>query len=145
MALPTNWTPKALVPATENNPFTLHELQQVITTAPNFSSPGPDAIPYTIWKLLSPESLNILLDAFNSLSEKNFPEDLAKSVLTLLFKTGDAKDVKNYRPISLLNTDWKLLSSIIWKRLSPTIAQNVSLAQSGYMPNRWCLNGVFRI
>ena len=58
---------------------------------------------------LAHPTLNPSVSEPNTLNLVKSSEDLAKSVLTLLFKTGDAKDVKNYRPISLLNTDWKLL------------------------------------
>ena len=38
---------------------------------------------------------------------------MGESTITLLYKSGEEADIKNYRPISLLNTDWKILKLFI--------------------------------
>ena len=45
-------------------------------------------------------------------------------MVKLLFKQGDHRELKNWRPVSLLNTDYKILSKILTNRIStvlPTI------------------------
>jgi hypothetical protein len=140
--LESSWSPRELVPAKENRPFTTEEIERVVRAAPNNSAPGPDSLPYNVWKSLSSDNLQLLTDAFNDITANNFPAEMSESTLTLLFKTGEVTEIKNYRPISLLNTDWKILSSTILNRLAPYISKNVSLTQTGYMTDRWSLNGI---
>jgi len=36
-----------------------------------------------------------------------------KGTITLVFKSGEREDVKNWRPITLLNVDYKILSKLL--------------------------------
>ena len=51
-------------------------------------------------------------------------------------KRGDVKDLKNWRPISLLNTDYKFLSKTIMLRLSRVLGSLVELDQTCSFPGR---------
>ncbi|KAI3361898.1 hypothetical protein L3Q82_002226 [Scortum barcoo] len=44
-------------------------------------------------------------------------------MLTLLPKKGDLQDIKNWRPVSLLCTDYKLLSKVLANRLRKVMDQ----------------------
>ena len=51
---------------------------------------------------------------------------MTQSYITLIPKNGqDLTNVKNYRPISLLNSDYKILSKILTSRLKPRITMLV--------------------
>ena len=59
------------------------------------------------------------------------PVSLRTSATRLIFKKrGDIKDLKNWRPISLLNTDYKILAKIIMLRLSRVMSSLVDLDQT---------------
>ncbi len=79
--------------------LTLKELQEAMSTSKE-SSPGPDGIPYSVykkyWKLMGP----IILKAWkHSLNTGNLPPSHLDSVVTILPKDGkDTKDIKNWRP-----------------------------------------------
>lgn len=45
-------------------------------------------------------------------------QDFRKGIVTLLYKTEDKTDLKNWRPITLLNVDCKLFSKVLALRLS---------------------------
>ena len=45
--------------------------------------------------------------------------DWKKGLLTLLYKKGDKKDINNYRPIVILNSIYKIWTTVIANRLSP--------------------------
>ena len=57
--------------------------------------------------------------------------------LTLLYKKKDRKDIKNYRPITLLNSDLKLLTAALSYRMSDAVATIITKFQTGFMKGRF--------
>ena len=59
-------------------------------------------------------------------------------ILTLLPKgTKDKRYMKNWRPITLLNTYYKIVSGCITERIKPKLEKLVHWDQKGYVPNRY--------
>ncbi len=61
---------------------------------------------------------------------------MRQGTITLLYKKGDTRDVRNYRPITLLNTDYKLYAACLAQRLSGAASRFVSPTQLGFVPRR---------
>jgi hypothetical protein len=59
------------------------------------------------------------------------------SILSLLFKKGDPLCLDNYRPISLLNVDLKLISHVLAQRLRKVLPKIINVDQTGYVQNRF--------
>jgi hypothetical protein len=59
------------------------------------------------------------------------------SVLALLFKKGDPLLLDNFRPISLLNVDLKILSHVLAQRLKKILSKLINEDQTGYIKNRF--------
>ena len=57
-------------------------------------------------------------------------------MLSLLFKKNDKHLLKNWRPISLLNTDYKILAHILANRLKSVIGKLIHTDQNGYIKGR---------
>ena len=58
-------------------------------------------------------------------------------IITLLPKKGkDPFLVKNYRPLSLLNTDYKILAKVVANRLKLCLHQIIHADQTGFMKGR---------
>ena len=57
----------------------------------------------------------------NIIFKKEMPESLRNAIITLLYKKNDHRLLKNWRPVSLLNTDYKILSKILATRLREVI------------------------
>jgi hypothetical protein len=58
-----------------------------------------------------------LVDVFNeSLASGLMPTSCRRAVITLLPKKGNLQDIKNWRPVSLLCVDYKLLSKLFASR-----------------------------
>ena len=59
------------------------------------------------------------------------------AVITLIHKKGDKKLLKNYRPISLTNTDYKIIAFVFARRLQNIIDKLISKSQSAYIKGRF--------
>ncbi len=82
-------------------------MEELIDTIHKFKrrkAPGPDEIPMEAYMEMLPETLEHLRTILNRWwSTDDFPEELAKARVVLIYKKGATKDLNNYRPISLLN------------------------------------------
>ncbi len=58
-------------------------------------------------------------------------------LITLLYKKNDKLDMKNWRPISLLCTDYKILTKVLTNRLKFVLASVVSPSQTCGVPGRF--------
>ena len=61
---------------------------------------------------------------------------MKEATIKLLYKKNDHKNLKNWRPISLLNNDYKILSKIIVNRLSPLLQNYILPQQNAGIPGR---------
>ena len=101
-----------------DGPITLEEARKALEGAAIGRSPGSDGLSaefyLAFWKVLGED----LIEVFNaSFSSGHLPPSLRRALITLLFKKGDRLDPKNWRPISLLNSDYKILARILAGRL----------------------------
>ena len=102
------------------------------------SAPGPDGIPYMVykkyWKIAGP----IILDAWTYSVEKQcLPPSHYESVITLLPKEGkDTSDIKNWRPITLSNCDSKIITKALSIRISKVLDSIIDVSQTAYIPGR---------
>ena len=101
-------------------PITTLEVTEVIKQLPTGKSPGVDAIPTEFYKEMWPD---IEFEVFNFISEaisQAFIEgELNISKIALLPKSEDRSKVHNFRPISLLNTAYKILAKVYANRMKP--------------------------
>ena len=112
-----------------------------IANAINLLSSSPsssiDDITALMIKSAKTELIKILKFLFNlSINKRKFPACWKVSKVTPLFKAGNASDVNNYRPISIIPTVGKLFERIIHTQ-SSTYLKNYDLltdSQSGFRP-----------
>ena len=61
-----------------------------------------------------------------------------RSILTIIPKKDkDIRHLKNWRPISLLNTDYKILTKLLSTRLQNVMSKIVATDQTGYIKNSY--------
>ena len=70
------------------------------------------------------------------LDKGELPLSLRRAVITLLFKKEDTENLKNWRPISLLNADYKLIAKVISQRLRAVMPSLIHPDQSCAVPGR---------
>ena len=61
------------------------------------------------------------------------PSSIRKSVITMIFKLGGRALLKNYRPISLTNCNYKILAFTLTNRMQKVISKLVSPDESVYI------------
>lgn len=72
-----------------------------------------DGLPYELLHIvfLHPDSRNIVLQVYNNaLQHGIFPDSWRTTCVSLLQKKGGLNDLKNWRPVSLINTDAKVFT-----------------------------------
>ncbi len=119
----------------------LDELRSTLGTCED-SAPGPDGIPYSVYKKTWNTSGKLILDAWNySLQTGEVSMSQKQSIITLLDKKGkDNSIITNLRPISLSNCDIKLCTKTIALRTNKVLYKLLSITQTGYVPNRQVTN-----
>ena len=63
-------------------------------------------------------------------------------VITLVPKVKDANDIKQYRPICLLNGDFKIFTKALNNRFTPIAKELIGSNQTGFIKGRHILEGV---
>jgi hypothetical protein len=64
------------------------------------------------------------------------PEDFASGDISVLYEKGDPRDVRDYRPITLLQVDYKIYSKALVRRMKTVLDSFVSKEQLGFVPKR---------
>ena len=96
-------------------------------------SPGLDGLPYEVYLRMSHMFIPILTDMFNYwFAQGAIPGSITKGVIALLKK--DDRHVRgeldDYRPITLLNTELKILARVLANRLQLVISDLISPEQN---------------
>jgi hypothetical protein len=102
-----------------DNEYDFSELNYAIKNLSKNKSAGTDTITNELWINLSSSHRLMLLDCINECWRNNkTPASWSEIVLAPIYKKGVKTDPSNYRPISLVNTIVKLLTSLITNRLN---------------------------
>ncbi|SGY12432.1 BQ5605_C011g06505 [Microbotryum silenes-dioicae] len=115
-------------------------LPPVLKKTDSGRSPGPSGIPYELFKALPTYFAPKLLDLFNSIWEGGkMTASLAEGLVRLLPKNKPGANLKSlgaYRPITLRETTYKVLSKVLVAQLNGVLGELLPPAQHGFMLSR---------
>ena len=117
---------------------TAAEVLQVLKGLKPGKSPGGDGIPGELYKSFREEFAPVMVDLYTAMmAVERTPEGFVEGVITTLYKNrGPRHCPGSYRPITLLNTDYRVLAKALANRLGPALGKVVTLEQSAFLPNR---------
>jgi len=119
------------------------ECTEVVKNLKKNKSPGKDGLTAEFYQVFWADIGDFMVKMFNqSYDDRELSVTQRNSILSLLYKKGDNTFLKNYRPLSLSNTDYKILAFVLANRIQKVIPKLVSEQQSAYMKNRYIGNNV---
>ena len=118
--------------------LTLEELGIALVQTKYNKSPGPDGIGADFYKVFFGRMKHIPLKAFNHCFDvKRMHTSAREGIISLIPKKNtDSRFLKNWRPIILLCSDYKLLAKTISNRIRSHLDILINKAQSGFIPGR---------
>ena len=119
------------------NELEFSEVRKAIQLMKNNRSPGPDGIPIEFYKKFWEQIKDILLKVYRhsfEIGELSYSQYLA--IIILLYKEGAREILKNWRPISLINVDAKILSKVLANRLKLVLPFLINTDQKGCIQGR---------
>lgn len=128
-------------------PITIIEVQESIKSLKSGKSPGPDGFSSEYYKANVEVLAPVLAEVYNeAFSNRRLPSTLSEATISLILKNDkDASLCSSYRPISLLNVDFKILSKILATRLQQVLPHIISLDQTGFMIGRQSFHNTRRL
>ena len=111
-------------------PFTEAEVHEIVKRMPHGKTPGPDGISAEFYKKCWHVIGQDLTETINAMhTSAHIPKDMKTGIIKLIHKKGTTTELKNYRPITLLNVDLKIYTKLLTNRLLLLIEHIISPQQ----------------
>ncbi|CAM4532782.1 unnamed protein product [Caretta caretta] len=127
-------------------PLTLAEFSEALRHMPTNKSPGMDGLTVefycAFWDILGPDLATVWA---KSLQDGVLPLSCRRAVLALLLKKGDLHDLQNWRPVSLLSTDYKIVAKAISLWLGSVMADVIHPDQTYTVPGCSIFDNLFLV
>ena len=111
------------------------EIKAALWSLKAFKAPGPDGLHagffHHFWPLVGHFVVEEVKKIF---SERKMSEKLNQTHIVLIPKIQGLETLGNYRPISLCNTTYKIVTKIIVARLRPYLGNLISPLQFAFVP-----------
>ena len=118
--------------------LTCQDMEGAIKGMKNCKTPGEDGIPVDFYKVFWTKLQDCFMDmTFYTFEQQIMHQTARKGILNLIPKAGkDTRLIKNLRPITLLNTDYKIIEKAIANKMIPALDHIIHTDQRGFMKNR---------
>lgn len=119
-----------------SRPVSLEETRATLKSMGDYKALGPDGFHIAFfkycWDVVGTHIHNMVNKAF---AHDYFPPSLNITILVLIPKVDHPQSIKDYRPISLCNVVYKIISKVIVNRIKHLIPSIISLFQASFVPN----------
>ena len=117
--------------------YTTREVEVALKQMKPISAPRLDDMPpiffKNYWNTVGHDVISATLSALNS---GTIPPNINQTFISLIPKTKSPEIAKDFRPISLCNVTYKLISKTIANRLKKCFPKIVSESQGAFLSNR---------
>jgi hypothetical protein len=132
--------------ASNCEPPTIEEIEDVIKRLKNNKAPGEDGLNPEIYKACSTEISRWLHGIFcTAWTYERLPKDWSEAILIPFFKKGDQSLCQNYRGISLIDIAGKIFATIILNRFINFRDNKTRRNQAGFRRGRGCVDQIFSL
>ncbi|RVX18473.1 putative ribonuclease H protein [Vitis vinifera] len=124
-------------------PFVEEEVLAALTDLGKDKAPGPDGFTMAFWLYGWDVVKFEIMGFFREFHERGrFVKSLNATFLVLVPKKGGAEDLKDFRPISLVGSLYKLLAKVLANRLKKVMGKVISEPQNAFVEGRQILDAV---
>ena len=134
-----------------HTPLTYQQVANALLTSKNSTATGLNGIPYELWKALHERHLKLhkqrkpsfniikcLTSVYENIQIHGVDPTTNFSIgwMCPIYKKKDRTRIENYRPITLLNTDYKIMTKALASQLAKNICTLIHPDQTGFVPTR---------
>ncbi|KAG1661698.1 hypothetical protein FOA52_002034 [Chlamydomonas sp. UWO 241] len=113
------------------------EVRAAATHSKPGTAPGPDGIPVDVWRKLGEPAFVLLAAVFTAVGATGeTPPGFLDGVVASIYKAKDAADAANYRPLTMLGSDYRILAKVLATRWTPLLAAVVGPEQTAFLAGR---------
>lgn len=133
--------PHPVLDGEDNNtlclPITNADVWNHVKQIKAYKAPGPDGLQavfyHNCWDIVGEDVCNLVRDCFTS---RNVPSEINRTYIALIPKIDCPQQVNQFRPISLCNVAYKIITKIMVSRLRPLLGKIIGPCQSSFIPGR---------
>ena len=118
--------------------FSTQEIARAVLMLNNNKTPGPDGIGIDFYKVFWRQIEDIFCEMIEEVFKSGkMCSSSSQGIINLIPKKGrDSRLLKNLRPITLLNSDYKVIEKAIAQRMVPAMEDLIHEDQRGFLPGR---------
>ncbi|XP_019241943.1 PREDICTED: uncharacterized protein LOC109221978 [Nicotiana attenuata] len=121
--------------------FEEEEVHEAVSSCAGDKAPGPDGFSLAFFQLCRDTIKGELMEAIEYFHVNGvFERSISASFITIVPKKEGAFCIRDYRPISLVGSIYKIISKVLSNRLKKVLDVSVSSSQNAFVEGRQILN-----
>ncbi|KAG1654951.1 hypothetical protein FOA52_003272 [Chlamydomonas sp. UWO 241] len=129
--------PQAVADAAGAPAITPAEVRAAAMHSKPGTAPGPDGIPVDVWRKLGEPEVVLLAAVFTAVGATGgTPPGFLDGIVASIYKAKVAADAANYRPLTMLGSDYRILAEVLATWWTPLLAAVVGPVQTAVLAGR---------